>query len=139
MLIQHQEKSSQEQPATNNVSKAANTPETTYAGKTFSPPADIVETKNALIVTLDMPGVEKDHVQIKLENDVLEIEGKVDLSSFERIKPIYSEYNMGHYYRRFAISNKINRDLIEAKMVDGVLTLTLPKAAEFGPKKIAIS
>lgn len=113
--------------------------DSTHAAKTYSPLSDIFETKNALILTLDMPGVEKDHVSIKLENDLLEIEGKVDPSAFERKKPLYSEYNVGHFYRRFLISNKINRDHIEAKMVHGVLTLTLPKGNDFGPKKIAIS
>jgi len=86
-----------------------------------------------------MPGVQKENVSVKLENDLLEIEGRVNLSGFESKKPIYSEYNVGHYHRRFSLSNKINRELIEAKMLDGVLTLTLPKAAEFGPKKIPIS
>jgi HSP20 family protein len=86
-----------------------------------------------------MPGVAKEHVQIKLENDILEIEGKVDVADFSERRPIYSEYNVGNYFRRFAISNKINRDGIEAKIKDGVLTLTLPKAPELEPKRISVA
>jgi HSP20 family protein len=119
--------------------KESHQTDTTHAAKTYSPLSDIFETKQALILTLDMPGVDKDQVTIKLENDLLEIEGKVDPSLFERKKPLYSEYNVGHFYRRFLISNKINRDHIEAKMLNGVLTLTLPKGNDFGPKKIPIS
>ncbi len=122
------------------VTKKESTPnETTYQGKTFTPLADIFESKQNLVLVLDMPGVSKDLVQVKLENDLLEVEGRVNVNELTAKTPIYSEYNVGHYYRRFAISNKINRDQIEAKMTDGVLTLTLPKLPEKSPKKIPIS
>lgn len=121
------------------IKKEPVNPEATYQGKTFTPLADIFETKQSLILVLDMPGVGKDHVQVKLENDLLEVEGRVNVSGLTVKTPIYSEYNVGHYYRRFSISNKINRDEIEAKMNNGVLTLTLGKVQESAPRKIPIS
>ncbi|TAK57059.1 MAG: Hsp20/alpha crystallin family protein, partial [Bacteroidetes bacterium] len=50
----------------------------------------------------------------------------------------YNEYNIGHYHRHFVISDAINRDKIEAKMSDGVLSLVLPKAEHVKPRKIEV-
>lgn len=107
-------------------------------GKYFTPATDVYETASALILVLDMPGVTKERVNVRLENDRIEIEGKLDVGSLEKKDPLYSEYNVGHYIRRFSISNRVNRDGIHAKMDNGVLTLTLPKLNDAIPKKIAI-
>jgi HSP20 family protein len=115
-----------------------NTPERTRVGKTFTPAADIFETDKALILTLDMPGVKKDAVTVRLEHDLLEIEGRVELGDYQGRQALYSEYNVGNFCRRFAVSNKIARDGIEAKMADGVLTLSLPKAPEATPRQIPV-
>lgn len=113
--------------------------ERTMAGKFYTPNADIFETKEALMLVLDMPGVARDQVDVRLENDILEIEGKIGIDKPNGFEPVYSEYNVGNYYRRFSLSNKVAKDQIEARMADGVLTLTLPKAAAATPRKIAIS
>ena len=112
--------------------------EKTVPAKYYVPNADIYETDDALTVVMEIPGVEKKDVNVKLENDVLRIEGQVDFSNYEGLEPVYSEYNIGHFARGFTLSNKIDQDGISAELEDGVLTLKLRKAKEALPKRIAI-
>lgn len=112
--------------------------ENTTPGRTFVPSADIFETDDALNVILEMPGVARDNVSIEVADDVLRVEGKLDFSSYQGMDPVYTEYNVGHYARAFTLSGKIDRESISAQLTDGVLTLTLPKAKEAMPRRIAV-
>ena len=112
--------------------------ERTIPGRHFVPSADIYETDEALMVIMEMPGVEKNNVSIALENDVLRVEGQINFSNYEGMEPIYTEYNVGHYARGFTLSGKVDRDKISAQLDDGVLTLTLPKAKEAMPRRISV-
>ena len=102
------------------------------------PTGDIYEGENDLTVVLEMPGVDKSNVDINVEAGVLNIEGRLDFSKYEGMQPVYTEYNIGHYRRSFSLSNTIDQGRISAEMKDGVLTVTLPKAAEAKPRKITI-
>ncbi len=113
--------------------------EKTVPGRFYAPDTDIVETDAALILTMDMPGVSKDQVNVKLEKDILSIEGYIDLSAYEDMKPSYSEYPLGHYSRSFTLSSKVDQSAIQAAMDDGVLTLTLPKAKEAVARQISVN
>ena len=112
--------------------------EKTVPGRYFVPAADIFETEDALAVVLEMPGVEKKDLDIALENDVLKVDGRIDFSKYKEMDPVYTEYNVGHYARSFALSSHFDRDKISANIEDGVLTLTLPKAKHAQPRKISI-
>ena len=96
--------------------------EKTIPGRYYVPAADIFETDEALTLLLEMPGVSKDSVNVQVGNDVLRVEGKIDFSAYEKIEPVYTEYNIGHYARAFALSNKIDREAITARVEDGVPT-----------------
>lgn len=113
--------------------------EKTQPGKFYVPSTDIYETDEALVVVMDMPGVEKKNVDIRLEKNVLSVEGQVDLSKYENLKPVYTEYNVGHFTRSFSVSNEIDSADISAKMENGVLTLNLPKSKEAGPRRIDVA
>lgn len=113
--------------------------EKTVPGRYYVPAADIFETDEALTLVLEMPGVAKDNVDVQIENDVLRVEGKIDYSAYKEAEPVYTEYNVGHYARAFALSNKIDRDAITARVEHGVLTLTLPKAKDALPRRIAVN
>lgn len=113
--------------------------EPTIPVKMYRPNTDIVETENELLVYMDMPGVSKDHLKVKLENNILGIDGEIDSSPYKNLEPFYTEYNIGHFSRSFDLSNDIDRDGIKATMNDGVLLLTLPKSPEKQPKMITIN
>jgi HSP20 family protein len=113
--------------------------ERTEAGRFFSPYTDIHETAAAVVVTMEMPGVDKTSVDIRVDKGVLTIKGTVDAGKYEGLRPIYSEYNVGNFVRTFTVSTKIDSGAISASMVDGVLTVTLPKAAEAVAKRITVN
>ncbi|GJQ58585.1 MAG: Hsp20/alpha crystallin family protein [Candidatus Scalindua sp. AMX11] len=113
--------------------------ERTIPGKYYIPRTDIAETEKNLVVTMDVPGVRKENLNITLENRNLEVDAKIDFSPYEKLDPVYTEYNVGHYTRSFTVSNTIDTKNIDANLTDGVLTLTLPKAPEALPRKIEIN
>jgi HSP20 family protein len=112
--------------------------ETTIPARVFLPNADIYETSDALNVVLEMPGVEKDSVEIRVEDGVLKIDGRLDFSKYQGLQPLYTEYNVGHYSRSFRLSSKIDQNKIGAELKDGVLALVLPKVEEAKPRTIQV-
>ena len=112
--------------------------ETTVPMRYFVPTTDIFETEDALTVVMEVPGVNKEAVDISVENEVLKIEAKIDPSKYDGMEPLYTEYNVGHFARSFTLSNKIDQQQISAKLEDGVLTLSLRKATEAMPRKISV-
>ena len=87
---------------------------------------------------MEMPGVQKNNVDIALENDVLRVDGQIDFSNYKEMEPVYTEYNIGHYTRGFTLSNKIDQSKISAQLDSGVLTLTLPKSKDALPRRITL-
>jgi HSP20 family protein len=112
--------------------------ETTIPARVFLPTADIYETNDALNVVLEMPGVDKGGVDIRVEDGVLKIEGRLDFSKYQGLQPLYTEYNVGHYSRSFRLSSKIDQNKIGAELKDGVLSLVLPKIEEAKPRSIQV-
>ncbi|WP_024507549.1 Hsp20/alpha crystallin family protein [Bradyrhizobium sp. ARR65] len=113
--------------------------ETTIPARIFVPSADIYETKDGLNVVLEMPGVDKNSVDIRVEDDVLKVDGKLDFSKYQGLQPLYTEYNVGHFSRSFRLSNKIDQGKIAAELNDGVLSLMLPFAEKAKPRSIQVS
>jgi HSP20 family molecular chaperone IbpA len=103
------------------------------------PVTDIFETDQALTVILEMPGLDKASVDVRVENDWLSIEGQVDLSKYRGLAPLYIEYNVGNYARSFQLSSRIDQDRITAELKDGVMTLVLPKAEKAKARRISVS
>jgi HSP20 family protein len=113
--------------------------EQTTAGKRYLPATDIVETDGELLLYMDMPGVEKDQIQVKLEKNVLLIDGQIDSKPYADLKPLYTEYNIGNFTRRFELSNTVDQANIGASVKDGVLILRLPKVPEKQPRMIEVN
>jgi HSP20 family protein len=112
--------------------------ETTVPVRVFVPTADIYETHDSLVVYLEMPGVNKERISIRVEDGVLHVEGQLDFEQYEGLRPLYTEYNVGHYSRNFRLPNQIDIGKIEAQMKDGVLMVTLPKVEQARPRTIKI-
>jgi len=113
--------------------------EATVPARYFLPNTDIYETEDALTVIMEVPGVEKNDIDVNVENDVLRIEAKINFAKYEGLEPVYTEYNVGHFARSFTLSNKLDQQQISAHLDDGVLTLVLRKAKEAQPRQIAIT
>lgn len=113
--------------------------EATAPVRVFVPVTDIYETEDGLTMLMEMPGVDKENVEVDVKDGVLTVQGRIDFTKYEALSPVYTEYNIGNYRRAFSISNKIDQERIGAEMTDGVLKLTLPKAKEMTPRRIAVS
>jgi HSP20 family molecular chaperone IbpA len=106
--------------------------------RAFVPTTDIFETEDALTVVLEMPGVDRDNIEVSVENGVLTVEGRINFDKYEGLQPVYSEYNIGPFRRNFRISRRVDQDKISAEMRDGVITLVLPTAEEAKPRRIDV-
>jgi len=116
----------------------AGTQEGTRAGRTYVPDVDIYETDTSMYLWADMPGVDDTSLHIQLEDGVLTIEGQVALKEYEHLAPIYTEYKVGNYTRRFSVSRDVDPDKIAAHLTNGVLALELPKVERAKPRKIEV-
>ena len=66
--------------------------------------------EDALTLVLEMPAVDRENVDLNVENGVLTVEGRIDFKKYEGLQPVYSEYNVGPYRRSFRISGMIDQD-----------------------------
>ncbi len=108
--------------------------ESTRPGRAYVPQVDICETADSLWLWADMPGVDDKSVEVRLAEGVLSIAGQVSLQDYENLSPVYTEYNVGNYFRRFSLSEHI-----KARMTNGVLQLELPKSARAKPRRIEVT
>lgn len=100
------------------------------------PPVDIFETEDALTVVVDLPGVAKDGVDVRVEDDVLTIKGKADYAAPANI--LVGEFDLQGYYRQFEVSDEVDQNRISAEAKNGVITIRLPKAEKSKPKQIKV-
>lgn len=112
--------------------------ERTRPRKAYTPSVDILEMKDEIVVTADMPGVDEKSVDISLEKNVLTIYGMTDPDLQKTSRPFSAEYGVGDYQRAFTISEEIDRDGIKATVKNGVLRLVLPKARAAKARKIEV-
>lgn len=109
------------------------------ASRTWSPAVDIKESDELLTLTAELPGFDKNQVEITLENNVLTLAGerKFDQESkgeaFHRIERSY-----GSFSRSFTLPASVKTDKVDAKFENGLLSISLPKVEESKPRKIAI-
>ena len=102
------------------------------------PPANIREEHDAYLLELEMPGVSKSGLEVTVENNELTIVGhRSDTDPQGEV--VYRESRHGDYRRTFEIDASIDTAKIAAKMEQGILKLTLPKAESLKPRKITVA
>lgn len=101
-----------------------------------TPAVDIYETLDGLVVKADLPGVTKDGLDLRVENNLLTIRGRA--SHCAPGEMLYREYQLSNFFRQFELSDKVDQQNISAELKHGVLTLNLPKAEEAKPRKIEV-
>ena len=109
--------------------------ETTPAVHTVIPAVDIVETSNSYVVTLDLPGAEKNKIKAQIENSTLTVSAPVERHYGEEKE----NETVREYRREFSLANDVDVNTVNALYDLGVLTVTLNKKQQFLPKQITIN
>jgi HSP20 family molecular chaperone IbpA len=122
--------------ATQEVQKPMTTESTRNQERYITPPVDIYETPNGLVVLADLPGVAQEALDIRVDNNVLTIRGHAHHTPQGDVA--YREYELVNFFRQFELSDKVDQNRISAELKCGVLTLQLPKAEEAKPRQIAV-
>jgi HSP20 family molecular chaperone IbpA len=105
---------------------------------TLRPPVDIFEDAEGVTLLADLPGVSKERLNVRVERDALVIEGDVQIELPEGMEALYADVRATHYQRRFALSDELEAEKIDAILKDGVLTVHVPKRAETKPRRIEV-
>jgi HSP20 family protein len=105
----------------------------------WSPSVDIYETEQELVLTAEVPGIEDNNIEIKIEDNTLTLKGErkfekeTEEENYHRIERAY-----GSFYRSFSLPPHINQDKIEAEHENGVLKITMPKKHEAKPRTVKV-
>lgn len=106
---------------------------------TWAPAVDIYETNDSFVVSADLPGLNKDEIQIDLKDNTLTLKGekkfeeKVSKDNYIRVERAY-----GSFVRSFTLPQNVDPEKIKAKYKEGVLEITIPKKEEAKPKQIKV-
>jgi len=123
---------------TTNLVRENNGREANRNERFITPPASVSETSEGYLLELEMPGVNKDGLEISIENNELSIVGRRSNPGIDGTL-VHRESRPQNYRRSFEIDPSIDSGKIGARINQGVVTLTLPKAEEVKPRKIAVS
>jgi HSP20 family molecular chaperone IbpA len=97
---------------------------------------DIYETIEGLVLLADLPGVAPSDLEVRLEENILTIQGKAKHAVAS--EPIYREFELVNFFRQFELSDQVDREKIAARLNHGVLILQLPKAEKAKPRQIPV-
>jgi HSP20 family protein len=100
--------------------------------------SDIFEYENEVIVEMDMPGVSKDDVDMKLRENEIVVTGHVVHGEDRDDEVLYREYDEGHFHRHFVLNDTIDTDKISSVMAEGVLRIVLPKKQAYKQRQIEV-
>jgi HSP20 family protein len=112
----------------------------TRPGRYYLPDVDIREDDDALWLWADMPGVKQENISVDLDEGVLTVRGEVSLEEYEGLDPVYTEYNVGNFVRRFTLptSSRFDTDRIAARVSAGVLEVEIPKTEQARQRRIPV-
>lgn len=106
--------------------------------RTMAPLVDVFEDAQGITLRAEMPGVSKERLNVQADRNGLSIEGDVSIEMPAGMQALYADVQAMRYRRRFTLSSELDTDRIEAQLKDGVLTLQIPKRAEFRPRRIEV-
>jgi HSP20 family protein len=105
----------------------------------WSPPVDIYETGDGIVLKVELPGVNKDDVSVEVKDNVLTLKGERLLDPKIKDENYYrKERSFGKFKRSFSLQETIKPDLIKASFKDGVLTVAIPRPEEEKPKQVTV-
>lgn len=103
------------------------------------PPVDIVEDSEGISLTADLPGVDKEHLGVRVDGNTLMIEGEARYDVPANLESLYAEIRSARYQRSFTLSRELDTDKINAELKDGVLKLRIPKHEASKPRRIEVA
>jgi HSP20 family protein len=106
--------------------------------RVWAPAVDVFETKDDLVMTVELPGVSEKDIHLSITGDVLTIKGERGMTSTSPENAYRSERWYGKFERSLSLPIPVQADKVKATYRDGVLTINLPKAEELKPKAIKI-
>src|SRR5256885_6374475 len=107
---------------------------------TFVPAVDIYENEHNITLKLEVPGVNQNDIDIRLENNTLTVRGERKFESEEKEENFHRiERRYGSFSRSFTLPNSVDPENVKADYKDGVLNIELAKRAEAKPKQIKVS
>jgi HSP20 family protein len=106
--------------------------------ETYTPPIDIHEGADGLILEADIPGATEQGLHVQLEENVLSLYARIEPLAPQEARLIHEEYRIGDYHRSFILSDEVDRERITAELKNGVLRLLLPKADRSRTRRIEI-
>lgn len=105
---------------------------------TLSPPVDIYEDAEGIVLIADMPGVSRERLNLQVDRDALIVEGEAGIDLPEAMEALYADVHSTRYRRSFVLGSELETGGIEAVLRDGTLTVRIPKRAELRPRKIEV-
>jgi len=121
------------------LSRSMLSSEAPYTNATVYPPINMYEDAEQLIIKAELPGISPDDMDISIEGETLTLQGKRQRrQDDEQLSYHRREIALGSFSRAIALPTKIDSDHISAKLANGILTITLAKAAEVKPRKISV-
>lgn len=104
----------------------------------IAPTVNLHETADEFILSVFMPGVSKENIKIKVENDSIVIMGRKNYGQYIVHNYLLKEFEFGNYFRRFRIADTVDVTKIDAEYKDGILNILLPKHERVKPRNINI-
>ncbi len=124
---------------TNRTQKETSLPQTPEREPTYVPRVDIAEDREQFWIVADMPGVEQNAVEATVQNGVLTLEGWFRPAAPEGHESIGREFGASRFRRDFSLPDGVDPVHIQARIKQGVLTVTIPKKEEVKARKIDIT
>ncbi len=121
------------------VRNSAPTPAEQDQQRAALPAVDVFEDARGITLLVDMPGVSKEHLELKVDGEALLIECLARPRTPEGLEAIYAEVRVPRYRRSFTLSRELDTTRIEANLKDGVLALRIPKQAHAQPRRIDVT
>jgi HSP20 family molecular chaperone IbpA len=104
----------------------------------FTPPIDIYETGDGLVLVADLPGVSVQSLDLQVQNNKLTLLGRVPNTVPPGAKLLHKEYEEGDFLRSFILSENVDHERVTARLNNGVLEVVLPHAAKTQPRRIQV-
>jgi HSP20 family molecular chaperone IbpA len=103
-----------------------------------TPPIDIFEVDEGLVLRADLPGVSPENLELQVQDNRLTLLGRITSPAPPEADLIHQEYHVGHFMRSFILSDDVDHDRISARLANGVLEVMLPRTPSARPRRISV-